>query len=383
MSKRSEPLIHIVKRDGMNKIHMAILYVAAVAVALAVGALLLVFLDVDPLNYYTKVFTIGMIGHAFPYMLISNFIMNLVPLLITSLALSLAFKMRFWNIGGEGQFILGALAGAAVAFNLPSGMNSYLSVLLMALAGGIAGGLIGLLTAALKVKFNTNETLFTLMLNYIALYIITYFGETKRNWNFFLREDSQRPQFSTLPANTLMPTIKIGSFSLNISFVLSLLLVVLMYLYIKKTKQGYEISVVGDSVNTAKYAGMKVNRVICRTMFISAFLIGAAGAFHTSTAGSLSTSITNDVGWTGIIVAWLSKLNSFAILLVSVLITILRFGSTTAATEFKNIDSHFADLMQGIILFVVLAADFFIRFKVVINFNRGKNSENVQKEADA
>ncbi len=372
---KSEPFIRIIKREGLKKQYAALFYVAAVLAALCIGALLLVSLDVDPINYYKKVLTIGMIGHAFPYKLISNFIMNLVPLLITSLALSLAFKMRFWNIGGEGQFILGALAGAAVAFSLPSGVNPYMSVILMALAGGAAGGLAGLLTAFLKVRFNTNETLFTLMLNYIALYMITYFGETKREWNFFLRADSQRPKFSTIPGNTVMPCIRIGDLSLNISFIFSVALVFLMYVYLKNTKQGYEISVVGDSMNTARYAGINVKRVICRTVFISAFLIGTAGAMHVSTSQSLSTSITNDVGWTGIIVAWLAELNSFAILLVSFLITVLRFGSMTAASEFKNIDSHFADLIQGIILFIVLAADFFIRFKIVINTGRRKSDE--------
>ena len=162
--------------------------------------------------------------------------------------------------------------------------------------------------------------------------------------------------------------LKIGDFSLNLSLVFALLLVVLLFLYLTRTKQGYEISVVGDSLNTARYAGMKVNKIICRTMFLSAFLIGAAGALHVSSVESLSDSITNDVGWTGIIVAWLAKLNPIGVVIVSALITVLQFGCTTASVGVRNIDSHFADLMQGIILFVVLAADFFIRRKGQQNF---------------
>jgi len=370
-----QPLIRIVKREGLKKRYIAVLYTAAVLLALGLGAILIVSLKADPAEYYKQMFTMGTIGNKFAYLQFENYIRELVPLLITSLALSLAFRMKFWNIGGEGQFILGALSGASVAFLIPSGTNPYLSVLLMAAAGGLAGGLIGLLTAALKVKFGTNETLFTLMLNYIALYLLKYFGETKADWNFFLRKDSPRPKFDKIPANSYMPVLKIGDFSLNLSLVFAVLLVVFIFIYLTRTKHGYEISVVGDSINTARYAGMKVGKIICRTMFFSAFLIGAAGALHVSSVESLSDSITNDVGWTGIIVAWLAKLNPAGVVIVSALITVLQFGCSTASVSASNIDSHFADLMQGIILFVILAADFFIRFKIVIRRQRKQTGE--------
>ena len=369
-----QPRIRIVKRDGMKKRYLILLYAGSVLLALGIGAILLLCLKADPVEYYKQMVTMGTIGNRFAYLQYENYIREFVPLLITALALSLAFRMKFWNIGGEGQFILGALAGASVAFLIPSSVNQYVSVLLMTAAGGLIGGLIGLLTAALKVKFDTNETLFTLMLNYIALYLLKFFGETKAGWNFFLREDSPRPKFDKIPANAYMPVLKIGDFSLNLSLVFALLLVVFLFLYLTRTKQGYEISVVGDSLNTARYAGMKVNKIICRTMFFSAFLIGAAGALHVSSVESLSDSITNDVGWTGIIVAWLAKLNPIGVVIVSALITVLQFGCTTASVSVRNIDSHFADLMQGIILFVVLAADFFIRFRIVIRF-KGRKEE--------
>ena len=144
----------------------------------------------------------------------------------------------------------------------------------------------------------------------------------------------------------------------------------------KKTKHGYEISVVGDSQSTAKYAGMKVGRIVMRTMFLSAALIGLAGTFYVSTAHSLSTSVTNNVGWTGIIVAWLSRLNPVVILVTSLLISVLRVGCQTAATNFPVIDSNFADLLQGIILFTVLMADFLTRFKIVFRKNTEKEVED-------
>lgn len=175
-----QPLIRIVKREGLKKRYIALLYAASVLLALGIGAILLVSLEADPAEYYKQMLTMGTIGNKFAYLQFENYAKELIPLLITSLALSLAFRMKFWNIGGEGQFILGALAGASVAFLIPSSTNQYFSVLLMTVAGGLIGGLIGLMTAALKVKFGTNETLFTLMLNYIALYLLKFFGEIGR-----------------------------------------------------------------------------------------------------------------------------------------------------------------------------------------------------------
>ena len=128
---------------------------------------------------------------------------------------------------------------------------------------------------------------------------------------------------------------------------------------------------VGDSAGTAHYAGMKVNRIVLRTVFLSACLIGLAAAFKMGTVGTLSTAITNDVGWTGVIVAWLSQLNTVAIFLVSALISMLHFGSTVAAATFSQVDSSFANMLQGFILFLVLAADFMIRFRIVRNKKEG------------
>ena len=161
--------------------------------------------------------------------------------------------------------------------------------------------------------------------------------------------------------------LTIGKFSLNICVVFTLVIGVLMFIYQKYTKHGYEIAVVGDSAGTAHYAGMKVNTIVLRTVFLSACLIGLAAAFKVGTSGILSVSITNDVGWTGIIVAWLSQLNTAVIFIVSALICVLHYGSTVAAATFSQVDSSFANMLQGAILFMVLAADFYTRFQIVID----------------
>lgn len=235
----------------------------------------------------------------------------------------------------------------------------------MCLAGMAAAGVYGALAAVLKVKFGTNETLMTLMLNYVALYFLIFLGETQAEWNFFLDTSSARPVFFNFGKEVAFPRIMIGKFGLNVCVLLTLLIGVLVYCYLKYSKHGYEIAVVGDSAGTAHYAGMKVNAIVLRTVFLSACLIGLAAAFKVGTVGILSTSFTDDVGWTGVIVAWLAQLNTGIIFVVSALISMLQHGSTVAAATFAQVDSSFADMLQGAILFLVLAADFFIRFQVV------------------
>ena len=356
--------IHLVKRDHLPAWKKALMYLTAVVAALLLGAILLVSLDVNPLKYYQKMFTMGMLGNRIAYKTLENYIKTFVPLVMTSVALSLAFRMRFWNIGGEGQFIMGAIASATVAFKLGGTLPQGVTLVLMMLAGMLAGGLYGVLAAALKVRFGTNETLLTLMLNYVALYLLFYLGETKAGWNFYLNPESERPIFGSFANLVSMPAISIGRFSLSWSLIFAVILCVLVAVYLKYTKHGYEIAVVGDSTGTALYAGMKVRRIVVRTVFLSAALVGLAGVFKVGTAGILSTSITDGVGWTGIIVAWLSKLQTGAIVVVSALISVLHTGSVAAASTYPSVDANFADILQGVILFSVLAAEFFIRFRL-------------------
>ncbi len=359
--------IHIVKRDSLPLWKKAALYVGAVLLALLLGGILLLAIGVNPIDYYVKMLTMGMLTSKIPHTTFMNYLNNLVPLALTSVGLSLAFKMRFWNIGGEGQFIMGALATALVAITLGDVLPSWLVLVIMCLAAMLAAGLYGLIAAVLKVKFGTNETLLTLMLNYIALYALTFLMEVKASWNIFLNPEDLRPNPQSFGNTVRFPLIPlVGKFSLNICVPLALLVGLLVYIYLKRSKQGYEISVVGDSTGTAHYAGMKVNRIVLRTVFLSACLIGLAAAFRVGTAGTISTTITGDVGWTGIIVAWLAQLNTWIIFAVSALICLLHVGSANAQATFSVVDANFANMLQGAILFLVLAADFFIRFRVVI-----------------
>lgn len=357
---------HVVKRDSWPLWKRALAYLAAVVAALIIGAVILLAIGVDPVDYFYQLFTMGTVGNRIAYKTYMNYIKEFLPLVLTSIALSLAFKMKFWNIGGEGQFIMGSISAGYIALKFGATLPVWLTLILMCVTAMIIAGLYGLLAGFLKVKFGTNETLMTLMMNYIALYVLYFIGETKSDWNLFLQETSSRPVFVNFSETVAFPSIKIGEkFELNICFILTLIIGVLIYIYLKHTKHGYEIGVIGDSAGTAKYAGMKVNKIVLRTVFLSAALIGLAAAFKVGTAGVLSTAITDDVGWTGIIVAWLAQLNTGMIFIVSALICVLQHGSTVAAATFAQVDSSFANMLQGIILFLVLAADFFIRFRLV------------------
>ena len=369
--------IHIVKRDNCPLWKKCCFYLTAVVLALLLGAVLLLVLGVDPIAYYTRMFTMGTVGNKIAYKVYINYLKDFVPLAVTSVALSLAFKMRFWNIGGEGQFILGSIAAAFVAFQAGPVLPGAVTLVLMCLAAMAVAGLYGVFVAFLKVKFGTNETLMTLMLNYVALYVLIFLSEAKADWNFFLDAGSMRPVFASFAKIVSFPSISMGEkFTLNICVPLTFLIGALVFVYLKYTKHGYEIAVVGDSAGTARYAGMKVNAIVLRTVFLSASLIGLAAAFKVGTAGILSTSITDDVGWTGIIVAWLSQLNTVVIFVVSALICVLHYGSTVAAATFSQVDSSFANMLQGVILFLVLAADFYTRFRVVLVKKGGTTNGN-------
>jgi simple sugar transport system permease protein len=282
--------------------------------------------------------------------------------------------MKFWNIGANGQFIMGAIAAATVAFALDGRLPRPVTLILMAVAAAIGGGVFGGIVALFKVTWGTNETLLTLMLNYIAIYVLSYI-----KYLDFYRKTSDaglalRPEIKMLPKpSAFIYEFKIGSVTFDISIIIAILLVIVAVVYFKKTKQGFEISVVGDSAATARYAGMSVNKVVVRTMFLSSAIIGLAGMLKMtgpSTVRTLSGGITSDVGWTAIIVAWIARLNPYGITVAAFLIAVLQRGSMVVESKMK-ISSATSDILEGIILFTVLAADFFIRYRIAAKSTKG------------
>jgi simple sugar transport system permease protein len=222
----------------------------------------------------------------------------------------------------------------------------------------IGGGIWGLIPAYFKTKYGTNETLFTLMLNYIALYMIKFF--TEGPWRD--PASSGFPKIATFNENARLDQI----FGVHAGWLVGIFLVVVMFVYLKFTKHGYEISVVGESINTARYAGMNVKKIVLRTMFISGAICGIAGATQVSGAAyTLGEGVAGGVGFTAITVAWLSKLNPIIILVVTVLFSMLEKGCSVMQSTF-GLSSAVSGILQGIILFFILGFDFFTRYRFVI-----------------
>ena len=227
----------------------------------------------------------------------------------------------------------------------------------MCAAGAIGGGLWALVPAFFKARWGTNETLFTLMMNYIIIGVVKWLQGGP--WEKIPRGSQQIEQFAS---NACLPRVA----GVYCGWIVVLALTVFMFLYMKYTKHGYEIAVIGESENTARYAGMNVGWVIMRTMFLSGAIAGVVGFLLVSGANNtLYSGVAAGAGFTAITVAWLAQLNTGIIFVVSALISMLQHGSTVAAATFAQVDSSFADMLQGAILFLVLAADFFIRFQVV------------------
>ena len=347
-------MIHISKRVSMPKWQGWLIRLAAVGIALLVNAALIYALTkLNPIRVYITMFQ-GAFG---TQRRIWNTLADTAMLLCIGVGLAPAFKMKFWNIGAEGQILVGGLASAACMIyfkSIPSGIL----LLIMFILSGLAGGIWGAIPAVSKVKLNTNETLFTLMMNYIAIQLTSYFVALWEN-----------PKGSNC-VNIINPDTNIGWFpavfgrQYLLNVVIVMIMVVLMYLYLKRTKHGYEIAVVGASKSTARYAAIDVNKVTIRTVSLSGAIGGIAGFI--AVAGQSHTISTNTAGGKGfiaIIVAWLSKFNTFVMILVSLLLVFLDKGAREIASKF-NINDHMSKMIMGIILFFILGSEFFINYKI-------------------
>jgi general nucleoside transport system permease protein len=355
--EHKEPLVRMVKRPTISSGKAWMIRAIALLSALAFGGLLILILGHNPFEVYAKMIE-GALGKK---LFIEETVKTTIPLLITAIGVAFAFKMKFWNIGSEGQLLTGAIAASAIAVYFGGTMPAILVLVIMAIASIVAGGLYGVIPAIFKSKWNTNETLFTLMLNYIALQFVRFLA-TQSAWQM---RGTTFPKIMSFDPSTRLPEV----FGVHIGWIIALVIAVLAYIYMKKTKQGYEISVVGESINTARYAGMNVSKVFIRTMFLSGALAGIAGYLIVSGAdGTLTESTAGGKGFTAITVAWLSKMNPIAMIIVAFFIAILQRGSNRIQTT-HGIPKSAAEVLIGIILFFMLGCEFFINYKLVFRSN--------------
>ena len=359
---KKQSLFHIAKRDTLPWYKAVLIRGGAIVLALIVCAIVTTLLTGEnPIKVYSTILY-GAFGTSRKSWVTFH---NLAILLGISLAVTPAFKMRFWNIGAEGQVLIGCLATAACMICLGGKIPNGLLIVIMIVASVAAGALWGFLPGIFKAKWNTNETLFTLMMNYIAIQL-TSFAVSK--WE-------NPPGSNSIGTINSKGDVKYVGWIGNMfsdgynkdfmwTVIIVLVLAALVYLYLKYTKHGYEIAVVGDSENTARYAGIRVPRIYVRTMALSGALCGFAGFLAVSAVShTLSTSTAGGRGFTAIIVAWLAKMNPFVMILISALLSFLDKGAVQIASDF-GLNEYVSKIISGVILFFILGSEFFINYQV-------------------
>ena len=363
MHKQS--LFHISKRDALPWYQRVLIRGGAILLALIVCALVTMLLTGEnPISIYGTIFY-GAFGTARKSWVTFQ---NLAVLLGISLAVTPAFKMRFWNIGAEGQVLIGCLATAACMICLGDKLPNGVLILVMLVAAIAAGSLWGFLPSFFKAKWNTNETLFTLMMNYIATQLAAFFiiiWEVPKGAGK-IGIINQNSEAGWLPV--------IGGKQYLLTILVVAVMTILMYIYLTYSKHGYEIAVVGESQRTASYAGIKVEHVIIRTMVLSGAVCGLMGLLLTAgTDHTLTTTIVGGRGFTAVMVSWLAKFNPIVMVFTSLLLVVLSRGASEISSVF-SLNHSFADILTGIILFFIIATEFFITYKVTLRKNSKKEA---------
>lgn len=366
MNEKSARKLQLSRRiDGIHPAAAWSIRVASIVFALIVGGLLLLALGYSPLKAYGTIIDGSLGSKTF----VRQTIKIAIPLLGCALAIAPCFKMHFWNIGAEGQITAGAIGATFFALKFGKTMPQLPLLLIMAVAAILCGGLWALIPAFFKAKWNTNETLFTLMMNYIIIGVVKWLQGGP--WEKIPRGSQQIEQFAS---NACLPRVA----GVYCGWIVVLALTVFMFLYMKYTKHGYEIAVIGESENTARYAGMNVGWVIMRTMFLSGAIAGVVGFLLVSGANNtLYSGVAAGAGFTAITVAWLAQLNPFAMVGISALLAVLQKGADTLNTQ-MGIPASLSDVITGVLLFFMLGCEFFINYKLVF---RGAEERHKRKEA--
>lgn len=356
------PFVRIVKRDSISVWHGWLIRLAGLVLALVVSAVVIyAIVKLNPLKVYSAMFE-GNFGSEKRFWVTLR---DLMMLLCIGIGLAPAFKMRFWNIGAEGQILVGGIATAAVMITFGKSMPTSTLLIVSIVVSCVAGAIWGFIPAIFKARFGTNETLFTLMMNYVAIQLTSFcvalwenpFGS---NTVGIINQQTKAGWF---------PPVFGQQYMLNVIIVLAL--AIIMFIYLRYTKQGYEIAVVGESERTARYIGINVKSVVVRTMMISGAICGLAGFIAVSGAShTISTSTAGGSGFTAIIVAWLAKFNTFTMILVAALLVFMEKGAIQIASQF-NLNDYASQMITGIILFFILGSEFFTNYRLVF---RGKEA---------
>ena len=352
--KHHEPLFHIVKRDDMAWWQAWLVRIVTIVISVFLMGCLSKMLTEKSLLETFEIMYRGVFGRieAGSTVMLWKYLQEIAILLCLALALTPAFKMKFWNCGAEGQALIGGFASMICMIEFGKTLSYPVLLVVIAITSMLAGAVWGLIPAVFKALFNTNETLFTLMMNYIATQIIAYYVYIKGGGSNIIQPVTE----GNLPV--------IGNNKYLVNILIVALLTVFVYVYLKYSKHGYEISVVGESQNTARYIGINVKKVIIRTMAISGALCGIAGMLLVAgTDHSINTKTVGGQGFTAIMVSWLGQFNPFIMVLMTGLVCFLRLGAGKVA-DTCMLNSSFSDIVVGIVILCVVGCEFFIRYSI-------------------
>ena len=358
-----EPMFHISKRGSIKPLNKVIIYAVSIFISLFIGGVICsVAASGDPFLFFMSLFE-GVFGSERKIWI---FLQSTSLLLCVSMALVPAFKMKFWNLGANGQVLIAGLATISCMHYLGGKMSDGLLICLMIVASIAAGIIWAVIPAIFKVFFNTNETLLTLMMNYIASGLITFFIAKWVSGGSGVLEPIP---YGNIP-DLLNPYLLI--------ILTGVIVTAIVAVYLKYTKHGYENSVVGDSANTAKYVGMNVKKIVIRTMMLSGAVCGIVGLLLVGAIGhTIGVNTVNNMGFTAIMTTWLANCNPVFMILTCVLVTFVSKGMEQVRMNFGMTNDSTANLIIGLMYFFIIACAFFIKYRVIF---RKKESKTVSED---
>ena len=366
--KTKEPLIHITKRKEISKRNEWAIRLGSILLALVVCAIITtITTHLNPISVYASMWD-GSFGSERKLWALLK---ELSILLMISVALAPAFKMKFWNLGGGGQVMAGVLATTTCMITLEGKLPNGVLILVSLIAALAAGALWAFIPAFCKAKWNTNETLFTLMMNYVATQLVAYFI-------IIWESPKGSGKIGIINANSeagWLPVIAGKQYLLPV--IISVIVTISMYIYLRYSRHGYELTVVGESQNTARYVGINVGKVIIRTLILCGLICGLTGWLLVSgTDHTMTTTLEGGKGFLGVMVAWLAHFNPIGMVLSGLLMVFMSRGGGEISTAF-GLNKSFGDILTGVILFFVIGSEFFINYQVHFRKSHRKEAADV------
>ncbi|MBO4667286.1 MAG: ABC transporter permease [Bacilli bacterium] len=372
VKRHHKELFSIIRRNDLPKWKANLIRVGAIVIsflfAMALSSLII------KENYFNVIGTLFNGAFINPWKLFRD----AAILLCFGIAILPPFKMKYWNMGSNGQVLFGAMMSIIVMFYLGSWgalskLNNFLLILLMFVVSVISSIVWAVIPSIFKVFFKTNETLFTLMMNYIAAALVACV-------NLSLAKGKQETPgvVNRLTEAGWLPPV-INQYFLPIIIIVAL--TVFIWFYMSKTKHGYEVTVVGDSINTARYVGMNTKVIIVRTLVLSGAICGILGFLYASAVNHcVSPDTCGSLGFTGILVAWLSNFNPLVMALVSLFLAFLTTGTSKVSSIFRLGSNDLSNVLIGIIFFSILISEFFIRYHFRLNLDFFKKNPKKEEE---